>query len=94
MQETHTHVYSAVLQCLRTDFVSRLEFRKRTQELRQLAQEESISLPMPAEWIAVLEALGYVVDLVTGDWTPADGVRYMPTEAAQRLHATAEDVQP
>jgi hypothetical protein len=38
---------------------------------------------MPAEWIATLEALGYVVDLYTGQWTDAATVQYWPTEAAE-----------
>jgi len=40
---------------------------------------------MPAQYIATLEALGYMVDLLTGEWVDADGVRYMPTQEAQQL---------
>ena len=73
------------------DLIATLEHKRRAREVRELAAQEGIPLPMPAEWIATLEALGYVVDLHTGQWTDAEDVRYMPTEAAQRL--TLEDTQ-
>lgn len=72
---THLHI----------DFCARLEFRRRVRELDQLAADEGIALPMPAQWIATLEALGYVVDLVTGSWTGANGLQYLPTEAGYNL---------
>lgn len=67
------------------DLIATLEHKRRAREVRELAASEGIPLPMPAEWIATLEALGYTVDLHTGVWTDADAVRYTPTEAAQRL---------
>jgi len=67
-----------------TDIDARLAHRRRIIELNELAASEGLALPMPAAWIATLEALGYVVDLVTGQWTDADGVRYMPTQEAQQ----------
>ena len=68
-----------------TDIDARLAYRRRVDELNELAASEGLALPYPATWIATLEALGYVVDLVTGKWTDADGVRYMPTQEAQQL---------
>ena len=68
-----------------TDIDARLAFRRRVNELNALAAEEGIALPYPATWIATLEGLGYVVDLTTGHWTDADGVRYIPTQEAQQL---------
>ncbi len=67
-----------------TDFLARLEFRQRVRELNELAVTEGLSLPMPAEWIATLEALGYVVDLTTGAWAATDSVQYWSTEAGSR----------
>ena len=43
-----------------------IDFAARIRELIDLAAEEGIDLPMPAEEIARLEAAGYVVDLETG----------------------------
>lgn len=40
---------------------------KSINELHELAEEENLDLPMPAEDIADLEAAGHVVDLVTGE---------------------------
>lgn len=68
-----------------TDIDARLAFRRRVEELKALALEEGLRLPLPPHYIATLEALGYVVDLVTGEWIDADGVRYMPTQEAQQL---------
>ena len=68
-----------------TDIDARLAHRRRVAELNALAAEEGITLPLPAAYIATLEALGYTVDLVSGSWTDADGVRYMPTQQAQQL---------
>ena len=68
-----------------TDLDARLAHRRRVAELNALAAEEGLRLPLPAAWIATLEALGYTVDLLTGEWTDADGVRYMPTQEAQQL---------
>lgn len=75
------------------DVVAHLEHMRRARELRELADSEGIALPMPASWIATLEALGCVVDLHTGQWQDADGVRYAPTEAAylMTLNATQEN---
>ena len=73
------------------DLVIRIEIRRRTKELRELAAEEGITLPMPAEWIAALEAAGIMVDLVTGEWQSPDGVRYAPTAAARKMAARRED---
>mgnify|MGYP000855960946 FL=1 len=69
-----------------TDLIASLAFKRRVDELKALAAEEGLSLPLPAHYIATLEALGYMVDLVTGAWTDADGVRYMPTQQAQQLY--------
>ena len=69
-----------------TDIVATLEFRSRVRELEQLAAQEGFRLPMPAAWIATLEALGYVVDLQTGQWIDADNLAYMPTDAALLLN--------
>jgi hypothetical protein len=69
-----------------TDIEARLAFRRRVEELKALALEEGLRLPLPPHYIATLEALGYVVDLVTGEWIDADGVRYMPTQEAQQLY--------
>ena len=78
-----------------TDFLERLEFRRRVRELEELAAAEGLKLPMPARWIAVLEACGYVVDLTTGQWTEAAAVQYWPTEAALALALPAwQEVQP
>ena len=68
-----------------TDLDARLTHRRRVAELNALAAEEGLRLPMPAQYIATLEALGYMVDLLTGEWVDADGVRYMPTQEAQQL---------
>ena len=62
-----------------SDFNTRIEHKRRTRELRELAEEEHIPLPMPPEWIATLEALGFVVDLITGAWT--DPAPYWPAQA-------------
>lgn len=43
-----------------------IDFAARIRELIDLAAEEGIDLPMPAEEIVRLEAAGYVVDLETG----------------------------
>ena len=67
------------------DFEARIEFRRRVRELEELAAAEGLTLPMPARWIAVLEACGYSVDLQTGKWTDAAGLEYWPTEAAYNL---------
>ena len=67
-----------------TDLDARLAFRRRVAELNALAAEEGLRLPLPAQYIATLEALGYAVDLLTGAWIDADGVRYMPTQEAQQ----------
>ena len=67
------------------DIGARLEFRRRVRELEELAAAEGLRLPMPAAWIATLEALGYVVDLVTGRWTDAASAEFWPTEAAYDL---------
>ena len=62
-------VAGRVLESLpRADFTVRLEIRRRTRELIELAKEEGIKLPMPAGWIAKLELHGYVVDLETGSF--------------------------
>ena len=68
-----------------TDIEARLAFRRRVEELKALALEEGLRLPLPPHYIATLEALGYMVDLLTGEWVDADGVRYMPTQEAQLL---------
>ena len=68
-----------------TDIEARLAFRRRVEELKALALEEGLRLPLPPHYIATLEALGYMVDLLTGEWIDADGVRYMPTQEAQLL---------
>ena len=68
-----------------TDIDARLAHRRRVEELKALALEEGLRLPLPPHYIATLEALGYVVDLLTGEWTDADDVRYMPTQEAQQL---------
>lgn len=81
------HLHADTSSHRHADFVARLDFSKRVRELETLAQEERIALPMPAKWIATLEALGYVVDLATGDWTDAEGVAYMPTDKALQLDA-------
>ena len=75
------------------DLIAHLDHVRRARDLRELADSEGIALPMPASWIATLEALGYVVDLHSGQWEDADGVRYAPTEAAYLmiLDATQED---
>lgn len=65
---------------IRHDLISRLEHRRRTRELLEFAAEERIPLPMPATWIATLESLGYVVDLITGAWTAP--VQYWPVSKA------------
>ena len=67
------------------DMIATLEHKRRARELRELAAQEGIPLPMPAEWIATLEALGYTVNLHTGEWTDAAALEFWPTEAAQRL---------
>ena len=72
-----------------TDIDARLAHRRRVAELNALAAEEGLRLPLPAQYIATLEALGYMVDLLTGAWTDADGVRYMPTQEAQQLRRDA-----
>ena len=46
-------------------------------ELKALAQEEGIDLPMPAEEIAALEAEGHVVDLETGEVIVDGADKYM-----------------
>lgn len=46
-------------------------------ELNQLAQEEGIELPMPAEEIAALEDAGHIVDLETGEVIVDGADRYM-----------------
>lgn len=43
---------------------------KRVADLLELAAEEGLTLPLPAEVIARLEATGATVDLVTGAITP------------------------
>ena len=68
-----------------TDIEARLAFRRRVEELKALALEEGLRLHLPPHYIATLEALGYMVDLLTGEWVDADGVRYMPTQEAQLL---------
>ena len=68
-----------------TDIDARLAHRRRVEELKALALEEGLRLPLPPHYIATLEALGYMVDLLTGEWVDADGVRYMPTQEAQLL---------
>lgn len=68
-----------------TDIVARLAFKKRVAELNALAAEEGLRLPLPPHYIATLEGLGYVVDLVTGAWEDANGVCYLPTPALQLL---------
>ena len=68
-----------------TDIEARLAFRRRVEELKALALEEGLRLPLPPHYIATLEALGYMVDPLTGEWVDADGVRYMPTQEAQLL---------
>ena len=73
------------------DLIAHLDHVRRAREVRELAASEGIPLPMPAEWIATLEALGYTVDLRTGEWTDAAGMRYAPTEAAYLL--VLEDTQ-
>lgn len=67
------------------DLIATLDHKRRAREVRELAQEEGLLLPMPAEWVATLEALGYTVDLVTGKWTDAAGVEFWPTEQAYTL---------
>ena len=37
-------------------------------ELVEWSQTTGRPLPMPAGWIASLEAAGHVVDLITGEW--------------------------
>ena len=69
---------------------TRLEIRRRASELQELADSEGLALPMPAAWIATLEQAGYVVDLKTGEWVAADGVRYMPTAKALQMAAGGE----
>lgn len=72
------------------DFVARLDYRRRERELRELAAEEGIVLPFPVHWIVALELAGYVVDLVTGEWTPADELLYSPTAQAQQAAGGAQ----
>jgi hypothetical protein len=48
---------------------------------------EGIKLPLPVRWIVLLEVHGYVVDLRTGDFEDAAGVRYAPTAAGAELAA-------
>lgn len=64
---------------IHNDSISRIDHRRRTRELRELAAAERIPLPMPPEWIATLEMFGYVVDLVTGAW--AEPAEYWPGPA-------------
>lgn len=47
---------------------------KQVQELTDLAQQEGVRLPYSPSFIADMEALGYVVDLLTGEliWNEAD----------------------
>ena len=69
------------------DLTATLDHKHRAREVRELAASEGIPLPMPAEWIATLEALGYVVDLYTGQWTDAAAFQYWPTETAEAAQA-------
>ena len=70
------------------DIDTRLEARRRVRELEELAETEGITLPLPAAWIAGLEAAGYMVDLVNGMWESPEGVIYMPTTDARVILAT------
>jgi hypothetical protein len=79
LQLSPTHTY--------TDLLARMEYRKRVRELDEFAASEGLALPMPAPWIATLEGLGYVVDLASGTWESADGVRYSLTDEAQQMLA-------
>lgn len=77
------------------DLSSQIGHRQRCAELRQLAEEEGISLPIPPQLIATLEMFGYVVDLKTGKWSaPAE---YWPgpalAKAGQDDHAGSEEDQ-
>lgn len=72
-----------------SDILSRLDFRRRLHELHELAAQESIVLPLKAEWIVALELVGIAVDLRTGEWLDADSVAYAPTGKAK--DATQED---
>jgi len=75
-------------------FLSRMDFRRRLRELRELADSEGIMLPLPAEWIVGLEKAGIVVDLRTGQWAYADSVAYMPTDKTlEALDATQPPTQ-
>ena len=65
--------------------LTHLDDCRRVRELEELAQAEGLMLPMPAQWIATLETLGYVVDLTTGKWTDASGAQHWPAAAAYDL---------
>jgi hypothetical protein len=56
---------------------------RRIAELNDLAAQEGLVLPLPAELIVVYELAGHVVDLVTGDviWNGA-AQRVTPSPAA------------
>ncbi|MFN8468241.1 MAG: hypothetical protein U0X20_21965 [Caldilineaceae bacterium] len=76
----------------RTDLLTALEIRRRMRELRTLAREEGIELPMPAMWIAKLEMHGFVVDLQTGAFghVLADSRDTAPTAEAWAMHNRGE----
>jgi hypothetical protein len=59
------HLHADTSSHRHADFVARLDFSKRVQGKCETlaARGEVYALPMPAEWIATLEALGYTVDL-------------------------------
>lgn len=83
------HLHADTRSHRHADLVARTDFARRVRELEELAAHEKIALPMPAKWIATLEALGYIVDLVTGQWEDADSVRYTPTDKALQEEDTS-----
>jgi hypothetical protein len=64
------------------DILARLEHQKRVDELNELAAAEGLTLPLPAAWIAALEAAGLTVDLLTGEWVATSVIHYTPTQRA------------
>lgn len=64
---------------------------KRVAELEQLAREEGLMLPMPAEMIVRYERQGKVVDLMTG--AVYDAITVQPTPAAKAVAYLLADVR-